>query len=84
MSPSPSALQLIGLRLIIVTLSGSLFEFYTNPSSQAKGTNSISFLTCVRNEVELVPLACEDDTNLAICNVVVGLNIHDGSVTYSS
>ena len=30
------------------------------PSSQAKGTNSTSFLTCVRNEVELVPLACED------------------------
>ena len=29
-------------------------------SSQAKGTNSTSFLTCVRNEVELVPLACED------------------------
>ena len=27
------------------------------PSSQAKGTNSTSFLTCVRNEVELVPLA---------------------------
>ena len=36
-------------------------------SSQAKGTNSTSFLTCVRNEVELVPLDCEDmdpvDTN---------------------
>ena len=30
-------------------------------SSQAKGTNSTLFLTCVRNEVELVPLACEDD-----------------------
>ena len=30
-------------------------------SSQAKGTNSTSFLTHVRNEVELVPLACEDD-----------------------
>ena len=30
-------------------------------SSQAKGTNSTSFLTCVRNEVELVPLACEDE-----------------------
>ena len=30
-------------------------------SSQAKGTNSTSFLThAVRNEVELVPLACED------------------------
>ena len=29
-------------------------------SSQAKGTNSTSFLTHVRNEVELVPLACED------------------------
>ena len=29
-------------------------------SSQTKGTNSTSFLTCVRNEVELVPLACED------------------------
>ena len=32
-------------------------------SSQAKGTNSTSFLAhvCVRNEVELVPLACEDE-----------------------
>ena len=30
------------------------------PSSQAKGTNSTSFLTHIRNEVELVPLACED------------------------
>ena len=35
-------------------------------SSQAKGTNSTSFLTHKerkegRNEVELVPLACEDD-----------------------
>ena len=29
-------------------------------SSQAKGTNSTSFLPCVRNEVELVPLACKD------------------------
>ena len=29
-------------------------------SSQTKSTNSTSFLTCVRNEVELVPLACED------------------------
>ena len=29
-------------------------------SSQAKGTNSTSFLTHARNEVELVPLACED------------------------
>ena len=30
---------------------------YRPTSSQAKGTNSTSFLTCVRNEVELVPLA---------------------------
>ena len=29
-------------------------------SSQARGTNSTSFLTHVRNEVELGPLACED------------------------
>ena len=29
-------------------------------SSQTKGTNSTSFLTYVRNEVDLVPLACED------------------------
>ena len=30
-------------------------------SSQAKGTKSTSFLTqCVRNEVDLVPLNCED------------------------
>ena len=27
---------------------------------QAKGTKSPSFLTCVRNEVDLVPMACED------------------------
>ena len=33
---------------------------WLNPSSQAKGTSSTPFLTCVRNEVELVPLACED------------------------
>ena len=32
----------------------------TSPSSQAKGTKSTSFLH-VRNEVDLVPLACEDD-----------------------
>ena len=31
-------------------------------SSQAKGTKSTSFLTHVRNEVDLVPLACEDGT----------------------
>ena len=31
-------------------------------SSQAKGTNSTSFLT--RNEVELVPLACEDESSV--------------------
>ena len=31
------------------------------PSSQAKGTKSTSFLTHVRNEVDLVPLACEDE-----------------------
>ena len=30
-------------------------------SSQAKGTKSTSFLTHVWNEVDLVPLACEDD-----------------------
>ena len=30
-------------------------------SSQAKGTKSTSFLTCVRNEVDLEALACEDD-----------------------
>ena len=31
------------------------------PPSKAKGTKSTSFLTqCVRNEVDLVPLACED------------------------
>ena len=29
-------------------------------SWQAKGSKSTSFLTCVRNEVDLVPLACED------------------------
>ena len=30
-------------------------------SSQAKGTQSTSFLTCVRNEVDLEPLACKDE-----------------------
>ena len=39
--------------------SKTIFEVDTS-SSQAKGTNSTSFLMCVRNEVELVPLACED------------------------
>ena len=34
-------------------------------SSQAKGTKSTSFLTHVRNEVDLVPLACEDEGNSA-------------------
>ena len=29
-------------------------------SSQAKGTKSTSFHMCVRNEEDLVPLACED------------------------
>ena len=29
-------------------------------SLQAKGTKSTSFLTCVRNEVDLEPLACKD------------------------
>ena len=40
---------------------------HVHTSSQAKGTNSTSFLThvsCVRNEVELVPLACEDDVHI--------------------
>ena len=32
-------------------------------SSQVKGTKSSSFLTCGRNEVDLVPLACEDDVD---------------------
>ena len=32
-------------------------------SLQAKGTKSTPFLTCVRNEVDLVPLACEDDVD---------------------
>ena len=36
-------------------------------SSQAKGTNSTSFLTHVRDEVELVPLACEDDVSMTPC-----------------
>ena len=34
----------------------------TTSSSQAKGTKSTSFLTRVRNEVDSVPLACEDGT----------------------
>ena len=33
-------------------------------SSQAKGTKSTSFLTHVSNEVDLVPLACEDGSSL--------------------
>ena len=38
------------------TQSTSLHE-----SSQVKGTKSTSFHTCVWNELDLVPLACEDD-----------------------
>ena len=38
--------------------------FCIKSSSQAKGTKSTSFLTCVRNEVDLVPLACEDGLKL--------------------
>ena len=40
-------------------------------SSLAKGTKSTSFLTCVRNEVDLELLACEDDGE--ICNKNNGL-----------
>ena len=39
------------------------YEFTTTlslSSSQAKGTKFTSFLAHVRNEVNLVPLACED------------------------
>ena len=32
----------------------------SDSSSQAKGTKSSTFLTRVRNEVDLVPMACED------------------------
>ena len=35
-----------------------------DPSSQAKGTNLLHFVPYVRNEVELVPLACEDVLDL--------------------
>ena len=37
---------------------------HSDPSSQAKGSKSTSFLTHVRNEVDLVLLACEDDSDL--------------------
>ena len=51
----------------VSTIKPRIAGFYQ--SSQAKGTNSTSFLTCVRNEVELVPLACEDGFYLKIYNV---------------
>ena len=51
----------------VSTIKPRIAGFY--PSSQAKGTNSTSFLMCVRNEVELVPLACEDGFYLKIYNV---------------
>ena len=35
-------------------------------NSEAKGTKSTSFLTCVRNEVDLEPLACEDGLNMIV------------------
>ena len=46
-------------------------------SSQAKGTNSTSFLT---HEVELVPLACEDEWKFA--NVYRHRVIADAMVKY--
>ena len=41
--------------------NGSLMQIKGEPSLQAKGTKSTSFLTCIRNEVDLVPLANEDE-----------------------
>ena len=35
-------------------------SFRVTASSQAKGTKFTSFLTHIRNEVDFVPLACED------------------------
>ena len=40
---------------------------YDSSSSHAKGTKSILFLTHIRNEVDLVPLPCEDDDSLDVC-----------------
>ena len=42
------------------------FVMWYMSSLQAKGTKSTSFLTCVRNEVDLVPLACEDDVHVCM------------------
>ena len=45
---------------------------------QIKGTKSTSFLTHVRNEVDLIPLACEDDKNIAFAllpNIIEGTQI---------
>ena len=36
-------------------------EVTGDASSQAKGSKSTSFFTCVRNEVDLKPMACEDE-----------------------
>ena len=49
-------------------------------SSQAKGIKSTSFHTCVRNEVDLVPLACEDAQRVKVCLplkvVITSCNCH--------
>ena len=53
---------------------------YLSASSQAKGTNSTSFLTHVRNEVELVPLACEDDlsdTSAVSSQIIINVESND-------
>ena len=49
--------------------------FIFSASLQAKGTNSTSFLTRVRNDVELVPFACEDVLSGAKC-LSYGLSIY--------
>ena len=54
------------------TWQGQKGVLVTRTSSQAKGTNSTSFLT---HKVELVPLACEDVTrNDAVFGL--GLRMH--------
>ena len=52
---------IFGLHLLILSIKLSTNTATPSYSSlQAKGTKSTSFLICIRNEVDLVPLASED------------------------
>ena len=50
-----------------------MLSYWIGSSSQAKGTNSTSFLTHVRNKVELVPLACEDVDRVCFVEKIAAL-----------